>query len=135
MMRPMFGHDRPRPKEFKHKTEGWCINLGSRRCPERVGLGWIPRGCLGVNQGKDCQEGESAAGHIPGRCPAAAIHWKSLHSSPGAGCHGGKGSPWQRKSDTGVEQGKSLTCTSQNMRGLDKAIFQVPSSPQSCLLP
>ena len=35
--------------------------------------------------------------------------------------------PLARKSDTGVDRGKSLTHTSQNMRGLDKTVSQVPS--------
>lgn len=93
----MFGHDRPRPKEFKDKTEGWLHQPGKQEVL-REGGAWLDPQRMpgGVNQGKGIQEGKTQTGHIPGRCPAAAIHWKSLHSSPGTGCHGGKGSPGKK---------------------------------------
>lgn len=43
--------------------------------------------------------------------------------------------PLARKSDTGVGQGKSLTYTSWNMRGLDKTVSQVLSSPRAAFSP
>ena len=43
--------------------------------------------------------------------------------------------PLARKSDTGVDQGKSLTYTSRNTRGLDKTVSQVLSSPRAAFSP
>lgn len=88
----------------------------------------------GVNQGKGVQEGKTQTGHIPGRCPAAGSTGNLSTPHPEQAIMVGR-APLARKSDTGVGQGKSLTYTSWNTRGLDKMVSQVLSSPRAAFSP
>lgn len=131
----MFGHDRPRPKEFKDKTEGWLHQPGKQEVL-REGGAWLDPQRMpgGSTRGRAFRKGKhkrdiyqagvqllQSTGNLstPHREQAVMV---------------GR-APLARKSDTGMDQGKSLTCTSQNMRGLDKTIFQVPSSPRAAFSP
>lgn len=124
----MFGHDRPRPKEFKSKTGGWLHQPGKQKVPRKGGAWLDPRRMPGWStRGRAFRKGKSKGD----------VYWAGVQL---LGSTGNLSTPHQeqaimvgraplaRKSDTGVDQGKSLTHTSQNMRGLDKMVSQVPSS-------
>ena len=62
-------------RSLKRKKRDSQVNLGSRKLPEKVVLGWTTGGQLG--EGREGRE--NAKGTAPGGCPAA---WNSLEISP-----------------------------------------------------
>lgn len=127
----MFGHNGHRQKEFiKAKKRDSQVNLGSRKLPEKVVLGWTTGGQLG----EGCEGRENAKGAAPGGCPAA---WNSLEISPLL--TGGRVSWWKfppaGKSDTGVDPGQVTDPDLMENEKIGHGGLSSPFQPQNCPLP
>ena len=131
----MFGHDRPRPKEFQNKTDGWLHQPGTQEVP-REGGAWLDPWRMpgGSTRGRAFRKGKRKRDIYQTGVQLLESTGNLSTSHLEQAIMVGR-APLARKSDTGVDQGKSLTYTSRNTRGLDKTVSQVLSSPRAAFSP